>query len=104
MKRTTMQLVAKGFRVLDLTQKSWFLNKKSVEALTNTFQAACIPADTFVVLDLFGNTSTKFRQADDTLALSTRVGGRGDVTCWVRLSPPLMHGAGEKFGRGACLD
>ena len=61
--------------MLDLTQKSWFLNKNSVEALTNTLQAACIPVDTFVVLDLFGNTSTKFRQADDTLALATRVGG-----------------------------
>ena len=44
MNRTTAQLVAKGYRVLDLTQKSWFLNKKSVEALTNTLPAACIPA------------------------------------------------------------
>ena len=61
---------------MDLTQKSWFLNKKTVEALTNTLQAARIPADTF-----FGNTSTKFRQADDTLALATKVGGRGAGTC-----------------------
>ena len=59
------------FKVL----RRWFLNKKSVEALTNTLQVARIPADTFVILDLFGNTSTKFRQADDTLALATRVGG-----------------------------
>ena len=81
MKRTAAQLVAKGYCVMDLTQKSWFLNKKSVEALTNTLQAARIPADTFVILDLFGNTSTKFRQADDTLALATKVGGRGAGPC-----------------------
>ena len=62
--------------MLDLTQKSWFLNKNSVEALTNTLQAACIPVDTFVVLDLFGNTSTKFRQADDTCT-SHKGGGEG---------------------------
>ena len=30
-----------------------------------------------MVLDLFGNTSTKFRQAEDTLALATKVGGEG---------------------------
>ena len=77
MRRTAAQLVAKGYRVMDLTQKSWFLNKKSVEALTNTLQSARIPADTFLILDLFGNTSTKFRQADDTLALATKVGGEG---------------------------
>ena len=72
MKRTAVQLVAKGYRVLDLTQKVGFLTKNQ---LRHTLQAARIPADTFVVLDLFGNTSTKFRQADDTLALATRVGG-----------------------------
>ena len=79
MKRTAVQLVAKGYRVLDLTQKVGFLTKNQ---LRHTLQAARIPADTFVVLDLFGNTSTKFRQADDTLALATRVGGGSwDGTC-----------------------
>ena len=69
------QLVAKGYRVLDLTQKSWFLNKKTVEELTNTLQVARIPLGTIVVLDLFRNTSTKYRQADDTLALASKAGG-----------------------------
>ena len=104
MKRTAVQLVAKGYQVLDLTQKSWFLNKKTVEALTNTLQVACIPANTFVVLDLFGNTSAKFRQADDTLALATRVGKRGDGTCYGRLSPHLTHFYLSRSGVwGVCL-
>ena len=75
MKCTLCQLVAKGYRVLDLTQKSWFLNKKTVEELTNTLQVVHIPLGTIVVLDLFGNTSTKYRQADDTLALASKAGG-----------------------------
>ena len=62
--------------MLDLMQKSWFLTKKTVEELTNTLQVARIPLGTIVVLDLFGNTSTKYRQAEDTLALASR-GGRG---------------------------
>ena len=77
MKRTTMQLVAKGFRVQDLTQKSWFLNKKSVEALTNTFQAACTVSLRTPSWYLTCLASTKFRQANNTLALATRVGGGG---------------------------
>ena len=56
-------------------QKSWFLNKKTVEELTKTLQVARIPLGTIVVLDLFGNTSTKYRQADDTLALASKAGG-----------------------------
>ena len=36
MKRTSGHLMAKGYRVLDLTQKNWFLSKKSVENLANT--------------------------------------------------------------------
>ena len=51
------------------------MNKKTVEELTNTLQVARIPLGTIVVLDLFGNTSTKYRQADDTLALASKAGG-----------------------------
>ena len=71
MKHTTMHLVAKGYQVLDLT---WFLNKKSVKALTNTLQTAHISPETFVVL-IF--SVTKFKQEDDTVAIAARVGGEG---------------------------
>ena len=105
MRRTAVQLVAKGYSVMDLTQKSWFLNKKSVEALTNTLQSACIPADTFLILDLFGNTSTKFRQADDTLALATKVGGGGLAYArgGSRHTLRIFNGTGRKLGWDACL-
>ena len=44
-----------------------------------TLRADRIPLETIVVLDLFGNTSTKFRQEDDTLALAVKNGAGGRV-------------------------
>ena len=34
-------------------------------------------AGSFLIADLFGNTSVKYRQEDDTLALAVKSGGRG---------------------------
>ena len=62
-----------------MTQKSWVLGKKSCNALSAALVADRIPMGTTVVLDLFGNTSTKFMQEDDTLALAIEhEGGRGE--------------------------
>ena len=46
-----------------------------MRSLAAALLADRISADTTVVLDLFGNTSTKFRQEDDTLALAIKNGG-----------------------------
>ena len=78
-----IQLRQTGYRVKDLTQKSWILGKKSCDALAAALLADRIPADTTVVLDLFGNTSTKFRQEDDTLALAVKNGGGGEGLAYV---------------------
>ena len=77
MQRTISQLRQTVYRVRDRTQQSWVLGKKSCDALAAAILADCIPADTdtTVVLDLFGNTSTKFRQEDNTLALAVKTGG-----------------------------
>ena len=83
MQRTISQLRQTGYRVRDLTQKSWVLGKKSCNALAGAILADRIPADTTVVLDLFGNTSTKFRQEDDTLALAVKNGGGGEGLAYV---------------------
>ena len=79
MQRTISQLRQTGYRVRDLTQKSWVLGKKSCDTLAGAILADSIPADTTVVLDLFGNSSTKFRQEDDTLALAVKNGGGGGL-------------------------
>ena len=77
MQRTIVQLRQTGYRVKDLTQKSWVLGKKSCDALSAALVADRIPMGTTVVLDLFGNTSTKFKQEDNTLALAVIQGGGG---------------------------
>ena len=60
MLRTIVQLRQTRYRVKDLTQKSWVLGKKSCNTLSATLLADHILMGTTVVLDLFGNTSTKF--------------------------------------------
>ena len=87
MQQTIVQLRQTRYRVKDLTQKSWVMGKKSCDALGAALLADRIPMGTTVVLDLFGNTSTKFKQEDDTLALAVKHGGGGGGgTCWVRWS------------------
>ena len=58
-----------------MIQKSWVLGKKSCDALGSVLLADCIPMGTTAALDLFGNTSTKFKQEDNTLALAVKNGG-----------------------------
>ena len=90
MQWTISQLRQTRYRVRDLTQKSWVLGKKSCDALAAAILADCIFTDTTEVLDLFGNTSTKFRQEDDTLALAVKNGGGGEGLAYVgrdRLHP-----------------
>ena len=88
MQWTIVQLRQTGYQVKDLTQKSWVLGKKSCDALGSALLADCIPRGTTVILDFFGNTSTKFKQEDNTLALAVRHvgGGGGGGTCWAMLS------------------
>ena len=77
MSRTIPHLVASGLRVTDLTEKSWHLNSKTLENVASRIQSAGTDALTVVVLDLFGNTSVRFRQADDTLSLAVKLPGEG---------------------------
>ena len=64
---TILHLVTSGLRVTDLTEKSWHLNSKTLEKMASRIQSASFDALSVVVLDLFGNTSVRFRQVDDSL-------------------------------------
>ena len=39
-------------------------------------------AGSFLIADLFGNTSVKYRQEDDTLALAVKTGGGSEGGGW----------------------
>ena len=77
MNRVIPFLTAKGLTVTDLTQQSWHLNKRNTESLKNMLEGVRMHAGSFLIADLFGNTSVKYRQEDDTLALAVKSGGRG---------------------------
>ena len=80
MSRTIPHLVASGLKVTDLTEKSWHLNSKTLEKLVSRIQSASFDALSVIVLDLFGNTSVRFRQVDDTLSLAVKLPGEGGST------------------------
>ena len=79
MSRTIPHLLAKGTKVVDLTEKSWHRNAKSIAAVVKRIQEANIDALTVLVHDLFGNTSVHFCQADDTLSLAVKLPREGGV-------------------------
>ena len=82
MKRVIPFLVAKGLTVSDLTQQSWHLNKRNTDTLKNMLEGVCMHAGSFLIADLFGNTSVKYRQEDDTLALAVKTGGGSEGGGW----------------------
>ena len=77
MKQVIPFLLAKGLIVTDLTQQSWHLNKRNTESLKIMLEGVRMHTGSFLIVDLFGNTSVKYRQEDDTLALAVKTGGAG---------------------------
>ena len=75
MSRVIPHIKAKGFSVSDLTEKSWHLSKNSLEQLTGKLRSAELNPLLVTVHDLFGNTSIRFRQRDDTLSLAVKLDG-----------------------------
>jgi len=86
MKRTIPFLVSKGLRVTDLTASCWMASAKNNSELVKTLSGVSSTADTFFVLDLFGNSTTRYRTPDDTTSPATNRGRGvgwhmlGDVT------------------------
>ena len=70
---------AKGLNITDLTEKNWHLNTKNLAKLVSRIQESSVDALSVVVLDLFGNTSVRFWQADDTLSLAVKLSVEGGV-------------------------
>ena len=75
MSRVIPHIRAKGFAVSDLTEKSWHLSKNSFEKLSGKLQTAELGPLSVTVHDLFGNTSIRFNQRDDTLSLPVKLDG-----------------------------
>ena len=74
MKRTIPFLVSKGLRVTDLTASCWMASAKNNADLVKTLAGVSGTVDTFFVLDLFGNSTTRYRTPDDTTSPATNMG------------------------------
>ena len=77
MSQTIPQMRAKGLNITDLTEKNWHLNTKNLAQLVSRIQESSADALSVLVLDLFGNTSVHFWQADNTLSLAVKLPGEG---------------------------
>ena len=75
MRRIIPHILAKGFPVVDLTEQGWTLNTKNTQALSHLLPGVVDSPGCVLVMDLFGRTSTRFRQEDDSLSLAVKVGG-----------------------------
>ena len=72
----------KGIKVADLTERSWHLNANSMATVVSRIRKTNLDSLSILVHDLFGNTSSRFRQADNTLSLAVKLSGEGVATSW----------------------
>ena len=60
MRRIIPFLTAKGLTDTDLTQKIWHLNTRNTATLKSTLEGVRMQENSFLIVDLFGNTSVKW--------------------------------------------
>jgi hypothetical protein len=58
-----------GYSVTDLTQPSWLATPDNIDYLIASLNTICPGKETTVVLELFGNSTFRYRQFDGTMAL-----------------------------------
>jgi hypothetical protein len=75
MKRTAPHLQALGVKVTDLSIPGWVSNTQNGQNLLNRVSSAGLPSDAIYVLDFLGNSSVRFRQADESSSLPVKLNG-----------------------------
>jgi hypothetical protein len=76
MHRTAPHLRSLGVKVTDLSTPGWVSNTANGQHLMDRVRFAELPSDVVYVLDLLGNSSVRFRQADDSSSLPVKLNGR----------------------------
>jgi hypothetical protein len=75
MERVASFLTARGNIVQDFAEKSWVVSDGAVEKLKTSLKNAKIGPGSVVVIDPLSNSATKYKQADDSLALAQKIEG-----------------------------
>jgi hypothetical protein len=74
MKRLIPSLKATGSEITNFTQSSWLATPENVDILADKIRKENIGPDTVIILELFGNSTFRYRQFDGTMALPFKSG------------------------------
>jgi hypothetical protein len=66
MKRLAPALKMASYEVTDLSQPSWLATAENIELLAGKISSLSLGGDSVLELELFGNSTFRFRQFDDT--------------------------------------
>jgi hypothetical protein len=69
MRRIVPLLRAAGYNVTDFSQSSWLATPENIAILSDKLKKAVPDENTTVILELFGNSTYRYRQFDGTMAL-----------------------------------
>jgi hypothetical protein len=72
MRRTIPFLKQAGITVTDLMQPSWLATPDNIDYIISSLNTICPGKDTMVILELFANSTFRYRQFDGTMALPFR--------------------------------
>ena len=75
MRKTAPHLSSMGTKVTDLSIPGWVSNTANGQQLMDRVRAADLPSDAVYVLDLLGNSSVRFKQADESSSLPVKLNG-----------------------------
>jgi hypothetical protein len=64
-----------GAKVKDLTKPGWIANTANSQRVMHEATGSEIPEGSIIILDVLGNSSVRFEQADDSCSLPVKVNG-----------------------------
>ena len=85
LRNTKKHLEALGVKVTDLTKPGWIANTANAQQVMREIVDPSIPEDSIIVLDVLGNISVRFRQADDSCSLPVKLNGSWHLLGEVRI-------------------
>jgi len=102
-------LLQYGGNIIDLTHPGWIINEDNIDQVVGELETLLprLEGNSGVILDLFGNSTTKFKHVDGALVLPIKINGKfhllGEVTVetdegcrnLIRIAEPLFRAIEE---------
>jgi hypothetical protein len=85
LRNTKKHLEALGAKVTDLTKPGWVANTANAQQVMREIINPAIPEETVIVLDILGNISVRFSQADESSSLPVKLNGSWHLLGEVRI-------------------